>query len=94
MAGFYSFGQLDIVSPYFDKYFDILPTLYKQMSYRSFESFFYNLLPRMAVTDEHIVKLIALKQETPDNEKNMMSILQDGIELLLRTKQIRELNLK
>ena len=92
MAGFYSLNQLDIVSPYFDKFFDVLPLIYKQSSYRSFQSFFYNLLPRMVVTDEHIVKLIVLKQETPDNEKNFMTILQDGIELLLRSKQIRELS--
>ena len=65
--------------------------MYKQSSYRSFESFFYTLLPRLAVTDEHIVKLVVLKQDTPDTEKNFMIIIQDGLELLLRTKLIREL---
>ena len=43
------------------------------------------------IKDEHIVKLMCLKQETPDNEKQFMNILQDGIEQLIRAKQIRAL---
>jgi hypothetical protein len=53
------------------------------------------MLPRSGeIKDEHIVKLMCLKQETPDNEKQFMKSLQDGIELLIRSKEIRALNKK
>lgn len=51
------------------------------------------MLPRGGeIKDEHIVKLICLKQDTPDTEKMFMNTLQDGIEILIRSKEIRALN--
>jgi hypothetical protein len=55
------------------------------------ENFFYSLLPRMDVRDEHIVKLITLKLKTPDTHSSFINLLNDGIELLVRTKEVRAL---
>ena len=91
MAGFYAINQIDIIEPYFDKFYQVLPSMHKQLTLNSFNSFFNMLLPRLKIKDSHVVTLVALKQDTPDNEKNFMNTLQNGIELLLRSKQIREL---
>jgi hypothetical protein len=48
------------------------------------------MLPRMEIKDEHIVKLMELKVETSDNEATFSNMLQDGIELLIRSKTIRD----
>jgi hypothetical protein len=51
------------------------------------------MLPRAGdIKDEHIVKLVCLKQDTHDTDKVFMNTLQDGIELLIRSKEIRALN--
>jgi len=51
------------------------------------------MLPRMGeIKNEHIVRLVCLKQDTPDTDKVFTKTLQDGIELLIRTKEIRALN--
>jgi hypothetical protein len=51
------------------------------------------MLPRMGeIKDEHIVRLVCLKQDTPDTDKVFTKTLQDGIELLIRSKEIRALN--
>jgi len=89
--GFMSFEQLDLCEPYFDKFFDHVATMQAKTSTKIFESFFFGLLPRMNISDAHIVKLVALKQDTPDNEKTFINTLQDGIELLVRSKQVRAL---
>lgn len=47
IAGFYSWDQLDIISPYFDKYYEILPVLNQGTTYKYMSSFFYSLLPTM-----------------------------------------------
>ena len=86
LAGFYSYEQLDIVEPYFDKFYELIPFMQEKTNPKTFEAFFYGLLPRMKITDSHIVKLVALKQDTPDNQKQFMNILQDGIELLIRSQ--------
>lgn len=52
------------------------------------------MLPRMKISDSHIVKLVSLKLETSDNEGMFANTLQDGIELLMRSKAIRELALQ
>jgi len=44
----------------------------------------------MTIDDKHIVKLVLLKNDVADNNKTTMNMLQDGIELLLRSKTIRE----
>jgi len=84
MAGFYSWDQLDIIEPYFDKFFDCLAELHEKCTHKKFESFFYSMLPRMKISDSHIVKLVALKLHTPDTEKMFADSLQDGIEILMR----------
>ena len=67
-----------------------MPTISKGPSFRYFETFFHSLLPTMQIADQHIVKLVALKNETPDSEHNFTKMLQDGIEILVRCMQIRE----
>ena len=79
-------NQLDITSPYIEKYYDSIMTVHNQFQRSYFDSFFFNLLPRMHVEDSHIVKLLAIKQDTPDTKRQLHNVLQDGIELLLRTK--------
>lgn len=88
--GFYSWGQLDICEEYFDKFYDVIGGFDKDHTYKYFQAFFLNLLPRMTIDDKHIVKLVLLKNDVADNNKTTMNMLQDGIELLLRTKTIRE----
>lgn len=90
MSGFYSSDQLDLLSPYFDKNFDMLPILNEKTSYHYLQQFFNSLLPTTVIKDSYIVKLVALKNETPDSAKNFNKTLQDGIEILVRTKLIRE----
>lgn len=95
MGGFYGHDQHDIVEDYFDKFYEVLPIMYKNSTHKKFESFFNTMLPRFGeIKDEHIVKLMCLKQETPDIEKQFMNTLQDGIELLIRSKEIKALNKK
>jgi len=36
MKGFYVRDQLDIISPYFDKFYEVLPLLFKTMPHKSF----------------------------------------------------------
>lgn len=47
ISGFYSWDQLDIIAPYFEKYYEILPVLNKGTSFKYLESFFHSLLPTM-----------------------------------------------
>ena len=91
MAGFYAASQIDIVRPYFDKFFDVLVQMHSTKTHKDFEAFFYGLLPRLEVTDTMIVKLVQLYQEVPDTDQMFKEILQDGIDLLIRTKTIRAL---
>jgi hypothetical protein len=48
------------------------------------------MLPRMQIEDRHIVKLAIVKSQVPDTNSTWSNILQDGIELLVRSKRIRE----
>lgn len=59
---------MDIVEPYFEKFFDILYEQHEKSTHKKFEGFFYSMLPRMFVTDNHIVRLVTILQETPDSE--------------------------
>ena len=36
MAGFYSINQIDIIEPYFDKFYDVLPLMHKQLALNGF----------------------------------------------------------
>ena len=49
-----------------------------------------NMLPRMQIKDEHIAKLLEIKNDVPDTEKTFMNKLQDCLENLLASKTIRE----
>ena len=90
MSGFYCSDQLELISPYFEKYFEVLPMLNEKTTYKYLNQFFHAMLPITQIKDSYIVKLVALKNETPDSAKNFNSMLQDGIEILVRTMQIRE----
>lgn len=89
IQGFYSSEQLDIVAPYFDKFYEEITRLQKNTSHRFFEIFFHSLLPTMQIADCHIVKLASIKANTSDLESNFAKMLQDGIEILLRCMEIR-----
>ena len=91
MTGFYSANQLDIIEPYFDKFFDELVRQNQLSTHKKFEAFFHNLLPRMRVNDSHIVRLVTILQETPDSEQMFQEILRDGIDSLVKTQTIRAL---
>ena len=49
------------------------------------------MLPRKVIEDRHIVKLITIKSQVADTNAMFNGVLQDGIELLIRSKRIREL---
>ena len=89
IGGFYSWKQLDLIRPYFDKFYEVLPLVYEKSTFKYVETF-NSLLPRMEINDSHIVKLIALKLQTPDNNTNFANLLNENIELVMRSKQIRE----
>jgi len=90
MAGFYSLDHIDSCSMYFDKFFECLEQVHNDHTYKYLSTFFYMMLPRMRIEDRHIVMLINVKSQVPDTSSMFMNILQDGIELLLRSKNIRE----
>lgn len=58
MGGFYSWKQIDLVRPYFDKFYEVLPLIYEKHAFKYIENFYHSLLPRMEIKDEHIVKLV------------------------------------
>ena len=91
LSGFYASSQKDLVAPYFDLFFEVLPTMYAKSTGRYMETFFYSLLPRMDIKDEYIVKLTSLKLKTPDSHSKFINLMNEGIEILLRTKEIRAL---
>lgn len=49
ISGFYSYDQLDILEPYFDKFFDVIQDIHGNHAARYFERFLYGLLPKMVV---------------------------------------------
>ena len=51
---------------------------------------FGSLLPRIEIKDSDIVKLVSLKISTPDNNSNFIKEINDFIELLVRSKTVRE----
>ena len=90
MGGFYSYKQIELTRPYFDQFYEVLPLIYEKQAFKYVESFFHSLLPRMEIKDEHIVKLLALKLQTPDNNTNFANLMNEGIELVIRSKNVRE----
>jgi len=89
LAGFYASGQIDIIEPYFEKFFDELVRQNQLTTHKKFESFFWSLLPRMRVNDHYIVRLVSILQDTPDIENTFRETLRDGIDSLVKTQQIR-----
>ena len=45
----------------------------------------------MQVEDGHIVKLVSIKSQVPDTNTSFTNVLQDGVDVLLRSKNIRDL---
>ena len=62
---------------------------HEKFTFKVFESYFYSLLPRKHIQDKHIVGLLSLRLQTEDTNKNFINMLNDGIELLIRSKGIR-----
>jgi len=91
LAGFYSFNQLDLIRPYFDKFYEILPSLQQDHSQKYTEDFIFYLLPIFEIQNHHIVKLLTIKSEVPDSNTTFMNTLQDSIEKLIKCKKIREI---
>ena len=90
MTGFYSWRQLDLIRPYFDKFYEVLPLIYEKQAFKYLESFESHLLPRMEIKDEHIIKVLSLKLKTADVNSNFSRMLNEAIELLMRSKEVRE----
>jgi len=91
MQGFYSADQLAIVEPYFERFFDVLVFMHEKTTYKEFSTFFHMMLPTIVVRDSFIVRLVSLLQEVPDNEQMFAETLKDGIDLLIRSQQVRAL---
>ena len=90
MAGFYSWDQVDELAPFYERFYDSLALMEDGHTYKYLSKYFYAMLPRMQITEQHIVKLMTLKTQVADTNSAWINILQDGIELLLRSKRIRE----
>lgn len=89
MSGFYSWDQIDLIRPYFSRFYEILPQLALDHGNLYVERFFFAMLPRLEIEDSHIVALLNIKAQVPDTNSVFMNMLQDGIELLIRQKNIR-----
>jgi hypothetical protein len=63
----------------------------KKVTQRHLKLFVDMMLPRMDVKDSDIIKLVILKNDTPDVEQMFSNMIQDSIELLIQSKEIREL---
>ena len=48
------------------------------------------MLPRMEIKGEHIIKLLSMKLKTADVNSNFSKMLNEAIELLMRSKEVRE----
>jgi hypothetical protein len=67
MNGFYAWGQFDLVKPYFDRYYEELKDLDGKQTTKFVEAFLHGMRPTMEITDAHIVKLVVIKGNVPDN---------------------------
>jgi len=64
--------------------------MHESLTYKYLDTFFTYMLPRMNIKDSHIVKLVTIKASIADTNSMFMNILQDAIELLIKSKKIRE----
>lgn len=55
MQGFYCQGQIDLLRPYFDKFYEVLPTFSEEHGMAYVKSFMKSMLPRMEIQDRHII---------------------------------------
>ena len=90
MEGFYSYKQMDLIRPYFEEFLKAIKPLYYTFQFQFVESFVDNLLPLLEIKDEHIVKLVEIKLETPDSEISFMKLIDQSIEKMILCKQVRE----
>lgn len=67
MGGFYSWGQFEICKPYFDMYYEELKDADSKFTTKMVEAFLGGMRPTMEITDAHIVKLVTIKGNVPDN---------------------------
>jgi len=81
---------LELNRPYFDKFYDVLKDMNTYLPFKYLQTFFRVLLPRMEVSDAHIVRLVELKLETADTQGPFGKVIQNGIESLLQSKNVRE----
>lgn len=91
MNGFYAPAQLDLVRPYFDKYYEALKDFNKHHGFRYLESFMYTMRPTMEILDSHIVKMVTINGNVPDTDSSYKKQLEENIELLIRCKTLREM---
>lgn len=91
MAGFYAPSQLDLVRPYFDKYYEALRDFNTHHGYRYMETFIYAMRPVLEILDSHIVKMVTIKGNVPDTDSAYKKTLEENIELLIRCKTLRDL---
>jgi len=91
MEGFYAWDYMAECEPFFDRFFTEINNVSAQHTHKNLESWFFSLLPRMKIEDSHIVKLLQLKARVADNNAKLSNMLQDGIEIMVRSKTIREI---
>lgn len=89
MMGGFKAGDQELMAPYADKYYEALVTLSQKQVYRYQSSFSNALMPRSVIEDRHLVQLMNIKSQTPDNDKAYMDLLNDVLELLLRSNRVR-----
>ena len=75
MGGFYSFDQLELCRPYYNKFYECLQKLEQEHGYKYMNFFFFSMLPRMEIDDSHIVQLMTIKSQVPDTNGMFMNIL-------------------
>ena len=85
MVGFFQINQIEICTPFFDKFFDSLEN-FESQSFKFIEIFFKLMLPRFVIKDAYLQKMENLKTSDAGYQK----VVADGLELLLRSKSVRE----
>lgn len=97
LSGFYEWGQNDILEPYYAQYFSVLTdkSFYGAKSYKYLKEFVKGLLPRQGeVTQAEIATmqkvLDTIPQQDPNASQAYIKLLQEGVELLQRTKRLRD----
>jgi len=97
LSGFYEWGQEDLLEPYVAQYFSVLTDkgFYGAKSYKYLKEFVKGLLPRQKeVTEADIAKmqkvLDTIPQQDPNVSQAYIKLLQEGVELMQRTKRLRD----